>query len=1136
MTQTLRSSIKGALNSSVKGGLLKPAQFRGSTLDLDFAGAKSLKNQVGKKDLISFTRASSGTYVDGDGLIKTTPVNQFSYSEEFDNGYWTKYEATVVANAAMAPDGSNTADKLTAVPGTLDRHYVSRNVSFSSPAVCSFHVKPNGANYVCLKSNFGNRSTEFDIVNGTVTRTAPAGGLDNPQIVSAGNGWYRISAGNLQSVNWLLQISDGVTALGSSGDASYLAGSGESIYVWGAQLEEGTTATDYIPTQGTISGAPRFDHDPATGESLGLLIEEARTNLVEDSVGGDLFSTNNMTGPTLVDGPGGANTAFQYLSTGGTAISSRIQFRTVTAANATQYTATVYVKGVNANYVTFGFAAAGFTSNSRRGFFLDTLTMNSLGPAVAESSIEDAGNGWRRIRVTTTATTSATGITPYLDLGSAGTEDHTSDQGFQFYGLQIEAGTFATSYIPTSGTAVTRAADVAEITGADFSKTNLLEYSERLDEWTAGDNTTGTPIAVTAPDGTLTADRVFSPAASSTFVSNGSVTNGTTYTASVYAKAVTPGVNDKFTFNVGGGGSGNASSQFTATAEWQRFTFTVTPSGVAPAPGNLLYINNEGDGFASDIYVWGAQLEEGDVLTEYTPSVESFDSRASSATYVDDTTGLIKTTPVNLKTYSEELDNAAWSKTGGNVSANVETSPIGDQTADKWVPGTSNGFHYVKATVTGSDEDRTYSVYAKQSGYRYLLINTPSGSTAGNAGPIVDLQDGVVVNNLTATYPVTIADAGNGWWRIALTYTGTGPNVNIDHNPLPTSSVTAYPGDGTSGVLLWGAQLEEGTTATPYIKTEATISGAARYEDGELLLEEARTNFILNSDAVSTSFATSFTVSTITSVTNPDGSTGTTKLVGSGSFDNYRLGSSSEGTSGTTYTASIYMRAVSGTATVRLDVNDLGGSNVTLTEEWQRYSFTVTSVNSFRFLDLSQDGTTQFGDFLVWGVQLEEGSYPTSYIPTSGTAVTRAADVSTSALGVDSFYNQDEGTVFVETKVDRTVDVGGTSLWYVGGNNRCFYRSTGTIGTNTGTSSITFMGTDGVTTFTKTSIAIKADDHAGYNSDDSTLRTANSPTTAAGSELLIGCAPTGLQLNGHIKRLAYFPTRLTDEQLTELTK
>jgi hypothetical protein len=51
----------------------------------------------------------------------------------------------------------------------------------------------------------------------------------------------------------------------------------EEFYIWGAQLEQSTTVGEYIPTTSTINSAPRFDHDPTTGESLGLLVEEQRT-------------------------------------------------------------------------------------------------------------------------------------------------------------------------------------------------------------------------------------------------------------------------------------------------------------------------------------------------------------------------------------------------------------------------------------------------------------------------------------------------------------------------------------------------------------------------------------------------------------------------------------------------------------------------------------------------------------------------------------------------------------------------------------------------------------------------------------------------------------------------------------------
>jgi hypothetical protein len=226
-------------------------------------------------------------------------------------------------------------------------------------------------------------------------------------------------------------------------------------------------------------------------------------------------------------------------------------------------------------------------------------------------------------------------------------------------------------------------------------------------------------------------------------------------------------------------------------------------------------------------------------------------TRSSTATYVG-SNGLIKTAPVdearfdhdpvtgeslgllieesrtNNALYSEQVN--LWTLSSQvTISSNFAESPIGDQTADKLIPDTTNNFHYPKLVITlSSTSSVTYSIYAKQAGYRYLLVNTPVGSTSGNAGPVVDLQDGVVVDNFTATYPTTVTDAGNGWWRIAFTYTGIVGNLQVDHNLLPTSTVAAYAGDGNSGVLLWGAQLEAGAFPTSYIPTTtSTVTRAA---------------------------------------------------------------------------------------------------------------------------------------------------------------------------------------------------------------------------------------------------------------------------------------------------------------------
>ena len=417
-------------------------------LDLRFTLNKSLTDHISGNNLITFSRASSGTFVDSGGLIKTTPVNKLLHSEDFSQNAWSKLNVSSITTGQLAPDNTNTAAKIAFTNANNWFIYQDAGSVVGQPYIGHVYLK-GSANATLGLRKPGMQSTDVGS-SGTLS-------------ISVTTEWQKFESitSSAENTDGRLLI-DGRSSNGASVPADF------ELFIWHPQVEDGTTANSYVKTGSTISGAPRFDHDPATGESLGLLIEESRTNLVANSVGGQIQSRSGFSPPTSVDGPGGANTAFQYLSTGGTNVTSRIQFKSVVAANATQYTATIYIKGVNYNEVSFGFSATGFASNSRRSFFLDTLTTGSTGGA-AELSIEDAGNGWRRIRTTSTATTSASGITVFLDLGNPSTENHTSDQGFQIYGLQIEAGTFPTSYIPTSGSAVTRAPDITDITGTNFS-------------------------------------------------------------------------------------------------------------------------------------------------------------------------------------------------------------------------------------------------------------------------------------------------------------------------------------------------------------------------------------------------------------------------------------------------------------------------------------------------------------------------------------------------------------------------------------------------------------------------------------------------------------------------------------------
>ena len=177
-----------------------------------------------------------------------------------------------------------------------------------------------------------------------------------------------------------------------------------------------------------------------------------------------------------------------------------------------------------------------------------------------------------------------------------------------------------------------------------------------------------------------------------------------------------------------------------------------------------------------------------------------------------------------------------------------------------------------------------------------------------------------------------------------------------------------------------------------------------------------------------------------------------------------------------------------------------------------------------------------------WGAQLEIGSYPSSLIITpDGGDVTRAADVSTSALGVDSWYIQDEGTFYTEAE---SVD-GNNGVFAISGDPN----PPGTLNYDFSSFNVQWQGAvmnggfnpvDG----SHHKFAFTANQGSNVLFADGSLRDTDTTTTTypavglvIGNRSVFGGGPSSTHyLNGHIKRLAYFPTRKTDEQLIELTK
>jgi len=642
---------------------------------------------------------------------------------------------------------------------------------------------------------------------------------------------------------------------------------------------------------------------------------------------------------------------------------------------------------------------------------------------------------------------------------------------------------------------------------------------------------------------------------------------------------------------IGGTGSTISNAIENVGNGWFRCSVTRAASSTAILSSDI-YVqsaNNQFAGWAGNgtdgVLVWGAQISDSASIDPYVYNPAA--ALTSTAYYGPrfDYNPNYAYTAGNLIPYANPQDfsnNSFWFKARATAPATTATAdPAGTYTAYKLTEDTTaSASHLIQwqgvNTPVTAGVQYTFSGYVKLADAArpsvQVAIGTDNGAFTQNTGDI-NLTTGVV-SSPVGTAPI-VTDAGNGWWRWSITATATASALCLVRTYLIAGVTNVYTGDGTSGAYIWGAQMVAGAAPVPFFYYPLNPLG--------LLIEEARTNLMFPSDA-NTGWSASpggGVDATANASSSPDGTINATKLATGNLSPSghtwYRLYT---GAINTTYCGSAYFKAGEYTrAEITFDNSafsniatgalfDLaagtvvatgGGSTATITavgNGWYRCSVTATSDadggNYVFVISPKPASVTTFNavyspaskglGVYVYGVQVEAAAFATSFIPTVNASATRSADVATMVgNNFTNWYNEASGTISAsaDTVVPSLSNSAILSFQDAAGaaTNRhqlSFYTAcsatvlSGTVQANLGENTLQSL---------KSAYAYQ-DNNFAFSANGTTAVMDASGTVP----LTIGYATLGKwdygaspSLNGHIKAISYFNSRLPNSSLQALT-
>jgi len=981
-------------------------------------------------------RASAALLYGPTGFLEWGPENLFP-----EVSSWALNGATITNNATTAPDGTNTGILITAT-ASPNAGILLATLGTSDGAwyTSSAYVKYDTANFVrfSITGLDGDHMTYFDMFLGAVASN-PGGNVAH--IEDAGNGWRRISISRTLVPGpafplIVLTDADGL-------DAVTL---GKTLYAWGVQFEHGNLKPYLRTTTGAAYGLRR-DYDPRLmGNKPGYLSERVKTNYI--------LSSRNLADATYWNASGASVVANQAVSAMGdttlakwTTIGMTDDGLFISNAAGDNGPGKVWIISFWAKCET-GTYTLPVLMDSTSGPYLNTsvILTTTLKRHYVVGVADGTASAAFRIFFGKFNTLSATpSAVIYIGDVQAEISDNT------YPGI-----TGPSSYIPTTTATVTRAADTAHISTTKFpyaSQTSTL-YVKWLEVANRGGNALllnnlefdyGNYMGL-AGGGSYPP---YGGVAVQAYMASGLVNN--------YQIPNKPqGVPYKAAFGWAPNNNNMAFEGLMASVDDTNDPTYPVLNELAIGYG-IIYVNQldgwvlegmylprrmtnsqlqvqtGGDpiysaaevvlGIAETNGIAWAASDDSMVIKDTTnpaknylgSAVAKFGSVRASAGTQYGSTGLLEWAPENMLTQSQTLIGGPWGNNSSTIAADVIAAPDGFMTADRLdALASANSTLYNVVTLSSLPNVCTCSIYAKKGTANWFYMDPYDGTSYPSW---FNLATGVVGTS-TAGNTAAITDAGNGWWRCSVTRLLLG-NIYLSFgvSDADNSSVLAAP----STVYMWGAQINHGVTAQPYLVTTTSPVYALRRDydpavaGAKFLMEEQRTNICVNSQNIAAFNQNDFTA-LADQIAAPDGTMTADLLTASGAANPHAFAAASDAVSGL-HTWSCYVKQ--GTANfAKLSAHDganhwsyfnlntgLPGTNEAGNTSkmeavgggWYRCSVTRTSIASFAVVglcDADNAVAATIGKTLyVWGYQIEVGPNASSYIPTTSMSVTRAQDL-----------------------------------------------------------------------------------------------------------------------------------------------